>query len=72
MGLVMLKGVYGRRTGYFVTVVGTMTFIGTFGVVLRPLSFLTLFGLMLTPVWQIVVGIKLYKLGVRDEGLSKK
>ena len=72
MGLVMLKGVYGRRTGYFVTVVGTMTFIGTFGVVLRPLSFLTLFGLMLTAVWQIVVGIKLYKLGVRDEGLSKK
>lgn len=63
MGLVMLKGVYGRRTGYFVTVVGTMTFIGTFGVVLRPLSFLTLFGLMLTAVWQIVVGIKLYKLG---------
>jgi hypothetical protein len=27
---------------------------------------------MLTAVWQIVVGIKLYKLGGRDEGLSKK
>jgi hypothetical protein len=40
-----------------------MTFIGTFGIVLRPLSFLTLFGLMLTAVWQIVVGVKLYKLG---------
>jgi hypothetical protein len=66
MGLVMLKGVYGRRIGYFVTVVGTMTFIGTFGVVLRPLSFLALFGLMLTAVWQIVVGFKLYRLGVRD------
>jgi hypothetical protein len=65
MGLVMLKGVYGRRTGYFVTVVGTMTFVGTFGVVLRPLSFLTLFGLMLTAVWQIVVGVKLYRLGAR-------
>ena len=63
MGLVMLRGVYGRRTGYFVTVVSTMTFIGTFGVVLRPLSFFTLFGLMLTAVWQIVVGVKLYKLG---------
>jgi len=37
-GLVMLKGVYGRRTGYLVTVAGTMTFIGTFGIVLRPLS----------------------------------
>ena len=63
MGLVMLKGVYGRRTGTFVTVVGIMTFVGTFGVVLRPLSFFTLFGLMLTSVWQIIVGVKLYKLG---------
>jgi hypothetical protein len=62
MGLVMLRGVYGKRTGTFVTVVGIMTFIGTFGVVLRPLSFFTLFGLMLTAVWQIVVGVKLYKL----------
>ena len=63
MGLVMLRGVYGRRTGYLVTVVGIMTFIGTFGVVFRPLSIFTLFGLMLTAVWQIVVGVKLYKLG---------
>jgi hypothetical protein len=65
LGLVMSKGVYGRRTGYLVMVVGTITFIGTFGVVLRPLSFFTLFGLMLTAVWQIVVGGKLYKLGLR-------
>ena len=63
MGLVMLKGVYGRRTGYLVTVVAIMTFIGTFGVVLKPLSFFTLFGLMLTAVWQIFVGVRLYKLG---------
>jgi hypothetical protein len=63
IGLVMLKGVYGRRTGYFVTVVATMTFIGTFGVVLRPLSFFTLFGLMLTAVWQLIVGVKLFRLG---------
>ena len=63
IGLVMLKGVYGRRTGYLVTIVAAVTFVGTFGVVLQPLSFLTLFGLMLTAVWQIVVGVKLYKLG---------
>jgi hypothetical protein len=62
-GLVMLKGVYGRRTGILVTISSTMTFIGTFGIVLRPLSLFTLFGLMLTGVWQIVVGVKLYKLG---------
>jgi len=63
VGLAMLRGVYGRRTGYLVTVVGIMTFIGTFGVVFRSLSIFTLFGLMLTAVWQIVVGVKLYKLG---------
>jgi hypothetical protein len=62
-GLVMLKGIYGRCTGILVTVSSTMTFIGTFGIVLRPLSLFTLFGLMLTGVWQIVVGVKLYKLG---------
>jgi hypothetical protein len=39
-----------------------ITFIGTFGVVLRPFSFFTLLGLMLTAVWQIIVGAKLYKL----------
>jgi len=62
-GLVMLKGVYGRRTGYLVTIAGSMTFIGTFGIVLRPLSLFTLFGLMLTGVWQMIVGAKLYRLG---------
>jgi len=68
MGLVMLKGVYGRRTGYLVTTVAAVTFIGTFGVVFQPLSFFTLFGLMLTAVWQIVVGVKLYKLGLVAPG----
>jgi len=63
MGLTMMRGVYGRRTARLVTVAGTMTFIGTFGIVLRPLSLLTLFGLMLTAVWQILVGAQLYRLG---------
>ena len=64
IGLVMLKGVYGKRTGYLVTITGSMTFIGTFGIVFKPLSLFTLLGLMLTGVWQILVGIKLYKLGL--------
>ena len=64
IGLVMLKGVYGRQTGYLVTFAGTMTFIGTFGIVLKPLALFTLFGLMLTGIWQIIVGTKLYKLGL--------
>ena len=64
IGLVMLKGVYGKRIGYLVTIAGSMAFIGTFGIVLRPLALFTLFGLMLTGIWQIIVGIKLYKLGL--------
>jgi hypothetical protein len=64
MGLVMVKDVYGRRTGYLVTFAGTMAFIGTFGIVLKPLALFTLFGLMLTGLWQIIVGVKLYKLGL--------
>jgi hypothetical protein len=51
MGLTMLKGVYGKRTGILVTAAGTMAFIGTFGIVLRPLALFTLFGLILTGVW---------------------
>jgi hypothetical protein len=34
-----------------------------FGVMLEPLAILTLLRLILTAVWQIVVGVKLYKLG---------
>jgi len=63
VGLVMLKGVFGKRIGYLVIVAGILTLFGTFGVLLEPLAILTLFGLVLTAVWQIVVGVKLYKLG---------
>ena len=64
IGLVMFKGVYGRRVGYLVTFAGSMAFIGTFGIVLKPLALFTLLGLILTGVWQIIVGVKLYKLGL--------
>jgi hypothetical protein len=63
VGLVMLKGVFGKRIGYLVIVAGILTLFGTFGVLLEPLAVLTLLGLVLTAVWQIVVGAKLYKLG---------
>ncbi len=36
--------------------------MGGFGVIFTPLSIGTLFGLILSGVWQIVVGLKLYKL----------
>jgi hypothetical protein len=65
IGLVMLKGVFGKGTGYLVIVAGILILLGTCGVLLEVLAILTLFGLVLTAVWQITVGVKLYKLGQR-------
>jgi hypothetical protein len=62
IGLVMLKGVFSKRTAYLVILAGTLTVMGTFGVLLEPLKFGTLFGLILNGVWQIAVGVTLYKL----------
>jgi hypothetical protein len=63
IGLVMLKGVFGKGTGYLVIVAGILILLGTCGVLLEVLTVLTIFGLVLTAVWQMVVGAKLYKLG---------
>jgi hypothetical protein len=63
IGLVMLKGVFGKGTGYLVIVAGILILLGTFGVLLEVLAILTLFGLVLTAVWQLIVGARLYKLG---------
>jgi len=63
IGLVMLKGVFGKGIGYLVIVAGILILLGTCGVLLEVLAILTLSGLVLTAVWQIVVGAKLYKLG---------
>ena len=63
LGLVMLKGVFGKRTGYLVVLAGALTVIGTFGVIFEPLTIGTLFGLILNGVWQVLIGIKLIKLG---------
>lgn len=64
IGLVMLKGVFGKGTGYLVIVAGILILFGTCGVVLEVLAVLTLFGLVLTAVWQTIVGVKLYRLGM--------
>jgi len=63
IGLVMLKGVFGKGIGPLVIIAGILTLLGTMGVLLEPLTILTVFGLVLSAIWQIVVGIKLYKLG---------
>lgn len=63
IGLVMLKGVFGKGISYLVIIAGTLTLLGTMGVLLAPLTYLTPIGLVLSAVWQMGVGIKLYRLG---------
>ena len=63
IGRVMLKGVFGKRVGYLVTVAGTLILLGTFGIFLKPIAILVPIGLILNAVWQTIVGIKLYKMG---------
>lgn len=63
IGLVMLKGVFGKGLSYLVIISGTLTFLGAIGVLFEPLTILVLFGLTLGAVWQIIVGIKLFRLG---------
>ena len=63
IGLVMLKGIFSRSTAYMVILSGALVVMGTVGVILEPLTIGTLFGLILNGVWQIVVGLKLYRLG---------
>ena len=63
IGLVMLKGVFSKGVSYLVILSGTLTLLGAIGVLFEPLTILVLFGLSLGGVWQIVVGLKLYKLG---------
>ncbi|MFC2023168.1 hypothetical protein ACFLT5_00320 [Chloroflexota bacterium] len=48
IGLVMLKGVFGKGTGYLVIVAGILILLGTCGALVEVLAQLTLFGLVLT------------------------
>ena len=62
-GSVMLKGVFSKGVSSLVIIAGTLTFLGAIGVLFEPLAMLVLFGLILSGVWQIIAGIKLYKMG---------
>ena len=63
IGLVMLKGVFGKRIGYVVILAGIFTFFSPLQVLLGVPTIIPFIGLILTAFWQIVVGVKLYKLG---------
>lgn len=66
IGMVMLRGVFSKRTAYLVILSGALMVMGTFGVLLDFLTIGTLFGLILAGVWQIVVGFRLYRLSKDD------
>jgi cellulose synthase/poly-beta-1,6-N-acetylglucosamine synthase-like glycosyltransferase len=62
IGLVMLKGVFGKHIGYVAIVAGVLSLFSPFGVMLGIPVIIPFIGLVLMAVWQIVVGAKLYKL----------
>ena len=59
----MLKGFFGKGVGYLVVISGTLTLLGALGILFEPMTILVLFGLTLGAVWQIIIGVELYKLG---------
>lgn len=63
MGMVMLKGVFGKHIGYLVIFAGIWTLFTPFGVIVELPFIIPFMGVILGAFWQIVVGIKLYKLG---------
>ena len=63
IGLVMMKAVFKKSVGYLALISGTLTLLGALGVLFEPLAIAVLFGLTLGAVWQIIAGVKLYKMG---------
>jgi hypothetical protein len=63
IGSVMLKGVYGKVTGSLVIAAGILTFFTPFGVLFEIPFIISFTGVVLSAIWQIVVGVKLYRLG---------
>ena len=66
IGLVMLKGDFGKRIGYLVVAAGIFTLFTPFGVIMQIPIIIPFIGLVLTAVWQLIVGAKLFKLGKVD------
>lgn len=62
IGLVMLKGVFGK-IGYLVIAAGILTLFTPVSVILSVPIIILVSGIALSSLWQVVVGIKLYKLG---------
>jgi len=63
IGFVMLKGVFGKRIGYLVIVSGIFSIFAPFAVYLEIPDIISFSGLILSIFWELVVGVKLYKMG---------
>ncbi len=63
IGLVMLKGVYGKVTGYIAIAGGILTLFTPLGVFIEVPVLILFSGIVLGAAWQTIAGIKLYKLG---------
>jgi len=63
IGWVMTRTFYGRLTGYLVIAAGILTLFTPLGAMIE-VPFIILFsGVILSALWQVIVGIKLYKVG---------
>jgi hypothetical protein len=62
-GLTMLKGVFNKNIGYLAIIAGIITIFAPPLVIMGAPIIIPLIGLILTGIWNIVVGVKLYKIG---------
>lgn len=63
IGTVMLKGVYGRVTGYLAIAAGLLTLFTPLGVFVEVPVLILFLGIILGATWQTAAGARLYKLG---------
>jgi hypothetical protein len=63
MGLVMLKGASFKRLGYLVIVAGIWAILAPFLVLMGLPLIIPFIGLILIAVWQMIAGIKLFRMG---------
>ena len=63
IGFTMLKGVFGKGIGYLAIVAGIITIFAPPLAIMGAPIIIPITGLVLSGIWNIVAGVKLYKLG---------
>jgi len=67
VGLVMLKGVFGKIAAYLGIITGIVSLIVGFSIFIPVLAWLSLLTFITIPIWDILVGYKLYNLSRADK-----